>query len=107
MCESNGDPHVLDELLSDSNCNVNAYDAKGYAMIHRAASFGYSACIDMLIRYGADINLKTLSNLTVAEVAANAGFDGTKDWVEMTCKLCNVSVDCSGDGAGLFRRNHE
>mgnify|MGYP002580453672 FL=1 len=60
MCESNGDPHVLDELLSDSNCNVNAYDAKGYAMIHRAASFGYSACIDMLIRYGADINLKTL-----------------------------------------------
>lgn len=47
------------------------------------------------------------SNLTVAEVAANAGFDGTKDWVEMTCKLCNVSVDCSGDGAGLFRRNHE
>ena len=89
MCESHGDPEVLDGLLNSTKCNINAYDSQGYAMIHWAARYGYTACIDMLVKHGADIGIHTLvafvfycntqGNKTVADVADYFGFYETRD----------------------------
>ena len=54
---------MLDDLLSNVKCNINAYDAQGYALIHWAARYGYTACIDTRIKHGADIEITTLVKL--------------------------------------------
>lgn len=60
LTESEGDVTVLEEWLKNTKFNINSYDTHGFALIHWAAQLGYTACIEMLIKYGADITNLTL-----------------------------------------------
>ena len=51
---------MLDEKLSNLEYNINAYDMQGYALIHWAAYYGYTECIEVLIKHGANILLNTI-----------------------------------------------
>lgn len=58
--ESNGDATLLDKMLTNLELNINAYDMQGYALIHWAAYYGYTECIGILIKHGANILLNTM-----------------------------------------------
>ena len=66
MIESNGDASLLEEVLKTTKVNLNAFDMKGYTILHWAAKCGYTHCIEVLMRYGADIRLKTLVLLLIS-----------------------------------------
>lgn len=77
MIESKGDSNKLDDLLANIKCNINAYDVEGCAYIHWAARLGYTSCIEVLMKYGADITLPTFVNCA--------------DW-KVTCRRRKLSM---------------
>ena len=60
MIEANGDASRLEDLLKTKKVNLNAFDMNGFTILHWAAKCGYTHCIEVLMRYGADICLRTL-----------------------------------------------
>lgn len=60
MRKSQGSAEKLEQFLSQNELNINAYDSDGFAPIHWAAYYGYSACIETLYRHKASLELKTL-----------------------------------------------
>ena len=68
ITESEGDGSVLEEWLKKTKFNINSYDTHGFALIHWAAQKGYTACIEMLIKHGADITNLTSVHSVVSVV---------------------------------------
>lgn len=74
---------------------------QGYALIHWAAQYGYTECIEILMKHGADITLPTLVRLvdcvfydqeekSVYQIAVEFGNTATAEWVKFT--MDEVSV---------------
>lgn len=60
MIESKGNAAQLEEVLKATKVNLNAFDMQGFAILHWAAKYGFTHCIEILMKFGADILLNSL-----------------------------------------------
>src|SRR5437588_124175 len=57
----------------ETNCNINELTRTGEGLIHRAVIIGKIPIIDLLIKYGADVNLLDHNELTPLDLAVLQG----------------------------------
>ena len=60
MRNSKGDGETLEQKIAQSTIDINAYDSKGYTLLHYAAQLGYDDCLYVLFKYGAMLDQLTL-----------------------------------------------
>eukprot|EP00795_Rhopilema_esculentum_P010487 gene10487-19198_t len=68
-----GDVELVQRLLLDDPTSVNKLGLEGTAPIHEAAINGDLQCLELLIRYGADLEVKDKCKRTALEYAVFAG----------------------------------
>ena len=54
MRNSQGDGEALERKIAQSTIDINAYDSKGYTLLHYAAQFGYDDCLYVQVRRDAE-----------------------------------------------------
>ena len=60
MRNSQGDGETLERKIAQSTIDINAYDSKGYTLLHYAAQLGYDDCLYVLFKCGAVLDQLTL-----------------------------------------------
>lgn len=112
MIESQGDAKKLEEALRSTKCNLNAFDTRGFAFIHWAACYGFTKCVEVLVRCGADITLQTLVSLadlfhlkderSAFDVAVDYEKKDTAEWIQFTASEVIVCFLVNCDPKDFF-----
>ena len=69
-----GRTYTLQQLIQKGNANIHAQTNKeGYAPIHFASLYGHDRMVDLILRFGADVNLVSHSGWTPIHLAAKYG----------------------------------
>lgn len=106
---ASGAMYRVQTTLDDDPSQATAKDADGNTPLHAAAGEGQAEIIELLIKYGADVNAKTTTGITPLHDAAR---NGCKKCVEILLhKGANVNARTdSGDtplGIALRQGNKE
>lgn len=64
-------------LLIKARVNVNSQDRFGWTALHWAVRYNLQLVAETLIKAGADLNIKTLEDMTVLDVAVNSYAENT------------------------------
>ena len=102
----------MEEALRSTKCNLNAFDTRGFAFIHWAACYGFTECVEVLVRCGADITLQTLVSLanrfhlkderSAYDVAVDYEKKGTAEWIQFTASEVIVCFLVNDDPKDFF-----
>ena len=68
---------VLDMLLLCNDLDKDAVNNRGMTALHQAAWYGQEKAVDMLLRAGAALDVKTPAGLTAADIATQMGHADT------------------------------
>jgi ankyrin repeat protein len=68
-----GDLESLEKRLKTGGIDLNKFQSTRYSPLHHAVDLGNKKAVELLIRYGADINLKDLAGNTPLHFAALEG----------------------------------
>jgi len=68
---------VLALLLERTDLAKDAVNRRGMTALHQAAWYGQEGAVEMLLRAGARISIKTPTGLTAADIARQMGHSGT------------------------------
>jgi len=69
---------VLDYLLQSPRLNKDAINRRGMTALHQAAWYGQEQAVELLLRAGADISIRTPEGLTAVNIAETMGHAGTQ-----------------------------
>jgi ankyrin repeat protein len=79
-------PEIM-ELLLKANANPNIKNYEGQTPLIKCSSEGRSACVDLLLKHGAKINIKDRQNRKAAHMAHRMGH------MDIFNKLCQHDAD--------------
>ncbi|XP_057296599.1 mitogen-activated protein kinase kinase kinase 2-like [Hydractinia symbiolongicarpus] len=68
-----GKPEITHALLNDSNCDINLKDRDHYTALHLCTKHGHNHVLQLLINYGANIDLKTKGGRVAEDLALARG----------------------------------
>ena len=69
-----GRTHTMRQLIQKGNANIHAQTTKeGYAPIHFASLYGHDRMVELILQFGADVNLVSHSGWTPIHLAAKYG----------------------------------
>jgi len=69
---------VLDYMLQSPRLNKDAINRRGMTALHQAAWYGQEQAVELLLRAGADISIRTPEGLTAVNMAETMGHTGTQ-----------------------------
>ena len=104
-----GDSDGLQRIIRDNKVDINVRDQFGWTALMCAAKSGHKSCIMLLIKEGADVNLKNSQGQTAKDISQQSGLQDlfmfhrrstrkrkskihselTSD-VEQTCQVCKI-----------------
>lgn len=93
---SKGHSAAVDFLISTQKINVNEFNSQGLPAILLAAVSNSDACVESLIKAGADIGLILSGNLTLLHICAENGLSNSVNAILGSAngqKCCSVTTD--------------
>lgn len=82
LAAMNGHDKILNILCHQNIDHINRKDLDKGTILHYAASYGNTACVDVLLRFNADTTIKNEYDKTAYEVAGKIGNKQNKQDIE-------------------------
>ena len=93
MAVRNGNLKIASYLLANG-AEFNGADSSNNSAVHYAAAYGFSECIEVLVKAGADQNAVNTWKLTPLSVALQKGHFGV---VKTLLNFASTDVNCKDD----------
>lgn len=94
------DLFILDFIIQNSSRNINKKNALGETPLHYSAKYNLPECMKLLLKCGADTEIRNSNNETPLDLVQNSKPKGYKQLIEILGGISSDSADTSVSSSG-------